>query len=117
MAEPTPVGRVMRHDDERWAAIGEPLPAFRHAPPTPSLPLAPWVLPTELGPRAFDVVVVGELAHQLLARCEADDPAVTQLVEQTLLFHPVDEARAWLAAVEVWLGRRLDPDRPWPTPA
>ncbi|MEM9714574.1 MAG: hypothetical protein AAGA17_20295, partial [Actinomycetota bacterium] len=75
-----------------------------------------WVLPAELGPQAFDVVVVGELAHQLLGRCEPDDVAVQQLAQQTALFHPVDEARAWMATVEVWIGRRLDPAQPWPEP-
>lgn len=106
----------MRHDGERWAPIGEPLPAFEHAPPMPDLPLAPWVLPADPAPRVGDVVVVGELAHQLLTRCPPDDVAVTQLVEQTLLFHPAEDAAAWLAQVEVWLGRRLDPDREWPLP-
>ncbi|MEO1060863.1 MAG: hypothetical protein AAFZ07_05550 [Actinomycetota bacterium] len=117
MAEPEPVGRLLRHDGERWSTVGEPLPPFEHAPPTPTLQFAPWVLPRELEPAAFDVVVVGELAHQLLGPCADDDPAVTQLVEQTLLFHPADEVAAWLAGVEVWIGRRLDPDRPWPTPS
>ncbi|MEM9713885.1 MAG: hypothetical protein AAGA17_16825, partial [Actinomycetota bacterium] len=88
MPERRPVGRLLRHDGDRWAPLGEPLPAFDHAPPTPTLQLAPWVLPAELGPQAFDVVVVGELAHQLLGRCEPDDVAVQQLAQQTALFHP-----------------------------
>ncbi|MEM8925801.1 MAG: hypothetical protein AAGD35_20040 [Actinomycetota bacterium] len=110
------VGRLLRATgDDGWAPVGEPLPPFDHAPPAPSLALAPWVLPATLEPRAFDVVVVGELAHQLLGRCDPDDEAVIRLFEQTALLHGPEAAAAWLAEVEVWLGRRLD-RTPWPRP-
>ncbi|MEL7157256.1 MAG: hypothetical protein AAFN30_11720 [Actinomycetota bacterium] len=108
-------GRLFRHDGRQWRVVGDRLPPFPHAPPTPQRPIAPWVLPREPAPRARDVVVVGELAHQLLERCPEHDPAYEQLVQQTLLFNEPDAARAWLASVEVWFGRRLDPSRPWPT--
>lgn len=103
-----PVGRLLRHDGERWSPVGEPLPPFDHAPPDPTLAVAPWVLPRFLGARADDVVVVGELAHRLLVRCEADDPLVAELAEQTMVFRSPAETMAWLAEVEVWVGRRLD---------
>lgn len=106
----------MRHDGQRWVPVGDPLPAFAHAPPSPELALAPWVLPADPAPRSGDVVVVAEISHQLLAPCPPDDVAVTRLVEQTLLFHPPEAAAVWLAGVEVWLGRRLEPGRAWPLP-
>ena len=74
------------------------------------------MLPRSLGPRPYDVVVIGELAHQLMARCADDDPAVEGLVAQTLLFHDPEETAAWLSEVEVWIGRRLGPQSPWPEP-
>ncbi len=110
------VGRLFRHDGSRWLPVGEPLPPFQHAPPSPQQPIAPWVLPGDLEPRAFDVVVVGELSHQLLERCGEDDIAYQQLVQQTLLFAEPADAWAWLASIEVWFGRKLSPDRDWPTP-
>jgi hypothetical protein len=120
-ADPTgpgaePVGRVLRWDGTTWQPLGEPLPAFEHAPPMPQLPFAPWVLPRELACRAFDVVVVGELAHQLMAQCAPDDEAVETLLDQTMLFLEPDEAMRWLVQVEVWIGRKLDQSRPWPAP-
>ena len=110
------VGRLLRHDGCRWEPVGEPLPPFRHAPPAPTAIVAPWVLPRELGPRANDVVVIGELAHQLVVRCLEDDPAFIALVQQTMLFHEPAAVAAWLAEIEVWMGRRLDQGRPWPLP-
>jgi hypothetical protein len=110
------VGRVLRYQDGEWRPIGEPLPAFEHAPPTPQLLLAPWVLPRDLEVEALDVVVVGELAHQLVGRCTPDDPAVQQLAQQTMLFHGAEAAATWLSQVEVWMGHRRDPGRPWLTP-
>jgi hypothetical protein len=114
--EAAPAGRLLRYDGERWRPVGDPLPAFEHAPPTPQLPFAPWVLPRALAPRAFDVVVVGETAHQLLARCADDDVAVESLAAQSMLFYEPHEVMRWLTGIEVWLGRRLEPDRPWPPP-
>lgn len=104
----------MRHGENGWAPVGEQLPPFPHAPPRPQVPIAPWVLPRDLEPASFDVVVVGELAHQLITRCEGDDPIVMELAEQTAVLHGVEATRAWLAEVEVWLGHRLEPGRPWP---
>ena len=109
------VGRLLRYDDGRWAPVGEPLPPFAHAPPDPRLPVAPWVLPRDLAAREADVLVVGELAHQLLVRCQRDDPLYLELAEQTMLLRDHDETMAWLAQIELWVGRRLDPDQPWPT--
>lgn len=100
----------------RWQPVGDPLPPFAHAPPDPNLLVAPWVLPREPAPRSGDVVAVGEVAHALLARCERDDPVYTELAEQTLMFHPLDEVRAWLDTIEVWIGRRLPSGTPWPEP-
>jgi hypothetical protein len=111
-----PVGRVMRWDGARWTPVGEPLPAFEHAPPMPQLPFAPWVLPRDLHPQAFDVVVVGELAHQLMAQCAPDDDAVVALADQAMLFLEPEDVMRWMMQVEVWLGRKLDPSRPWPAP-
>ncbi len=113
---PSPVGRLFRFDDGRWGAVGEPLPPFAHAPPDPSLFVAPWVLPGDLGTREGDVLTVGELAHVLMVRCERDDPLYLELAEQTLLFRGREETMAWLEEIELWVGRRLDPDRPWPEP-
>lgn len=112
----TEVGRLFRHDGERWLPIDEPLPGFSHAPPTPQQIFAPWVLPRALTPRAGDVITWGEYAHQLLAQCGPDDPAVEQLAQQTLLWHEPAEAAAWLQEIEVWLGRLLESGRDWPLP-
>lgn len=112
----TPVGRLFRHDGGHWLPVGEPLPPFQHAPPSPQLAIAPWVLPRDPAPRPFDVVVVGELCHQLLDRAGEEDPAYLQLIDQTLLFADAADAWAWLGSIEVWFGRRLSPDRAWPTP-
>lgn len=111
----TTVGRLLRFDGARWQPVGEPLPAFAHAPPNPSLLVAPWVLPREPSPREADVVVVGELAHQLLVRCRRDDPLYLELAEQTMILRSHDETMAWLAEIELWVGRRLESGRPWPT--
>ena len=110
------VGRLMRWDGQRWATIGDPLPAFEHAPPTPTLPFAPWVLPIELGAAAYDVVVVGEIAHQLMIRCAEDDEVFEQLANQSMMFFELHEVMRWLTEVEVWMGRRLDPAQPWSPP-
>lgn len=109
-------GRLFRHLDGRWTPIGDPLPAFAHAPPAPAQPFAPWVLPRDPAPLPYDVVVIGEYAQQLLAPCDADDPAVVSLAEHTSMLHGVEAATTWLAGVTVWLGRLLEPDREWPTP-
>ncbi len=106
----------MRWQPQGWEPVGDPLPPFAHAPPAPQLLLAPWVLPRDLAPRAYDVLVVGELAHQLLTKCERDDPLYIELAEQTMLFNEREQAMAWLAEIEVWVGRRLDPGREWPQP-
>lgn len=106
----------MRWGDLGWEPVGEPLPPFAHAPPAPELLVAPWVLPKDLQPRTYDILVVGELAHQLVHRCESDDPLYIELAEQTMLFNEQDQTMAWLAQIEVWVGRRLDQTRPWPTP-
>lgn len=108
------IARLMRFDDGRWTPVGDPLPPFQHAPPDQNLVVAPWVLPCELAAITGDVLVVGEVAHQLLTRCARDDPVYVELAEQTMLFHSYDDTMAWLALVEVWVGRRLEPGRPWP---
>ena len=108
-------GRLLRFDGERWEPLGEPLPPFAHAPPDPMLLVAPWVLPRDLEAREADVLVIGELAHQLLVRCQRDDPLYLELAQQTMLLRDHEETMAWLAQIELWVGRRLDPDRPWPT--
>lgn len=110
------VGRLMRFRDGGWHPFGEPLPPFAHAPPAPQLLLAPWVLPNDPSPQQYDVIVVGELAHQLLTRCEPDDPIYLELAQQTMLFAEHDDVMAWLETVEVWVGKRLDPGTDWPTP-
>jgi hypothetical protein len=109
------VARLMRFSGKRWEPVGDPLPPFAHAPPDPNLMMAPWVLPIELGTEPGDVLVVGEIAHQLMVRCERDDPVYVELAEQTMLFRDHDETMAWLALIEVWIGRRLEPGLPWPT--
>lgn len=106
----------MRWQAPVWTPIGEPLPPFPHAPPAPQLLLAPWVLPREPAPQAYDVLIIGELAHQLLTRCEPDDPIYLELAEQTMIFNGREQTLAWLAEVEVWIGRRLASGRDWPTP-
>ncbi|MEM7326522.1 MAG: hypothetical protein AAF531_25780 [Actinomycetota bacterium] len=111
-----PVGRLMRWGDSGWSPVGEPLPPFAHAPPAPQLLLAPWVLPQDPPPRAYDILVIGELAHQLVTRCERDDPIYAELAEQTMLLNGREATLAWLAEIEVWIGRRLDPGRDWPAP-
>lgn len=113
---PATVGRLLRFSDGRWNPLGEPLPPFAHAPPDPSLYVAPWVLPGDLGTREGDVLVIGELAHVLMVRCERDDPLYLELAEQTMLFRGHEETMAWLEQIELWVGRRLDPDRSWPEP-
>lgn len=110
------VGRLLRWDGQHWGTVGDPLPAFEHAPPTPQLPFAPWVLPIELGAAAYDVVVVGEIAHQLMIRCAEDDEVFEQLANQAMLFFEMHEVMRWLTEVEVWMGRRLDPTQPWSPP-
>lgn len=110
------VGRVFRHDGTAWQPIDEPLAAYGHAPPAPQLAYAPWVLPASIEARVGDVVTWGEHAHRLLARCGPDDPAVEHLAAQTMLWHELDEAVAWLNQVEVWMGQLLDGGRPWPLP-
>lgn len=112
---PASVGRLMRFEEGRWRPVGEPLPPFDHAPPNPGLVLAPWVLPRTPAPRGADVVVVGELAHQLVARCEPDDPLYVELAHQTMILRSYEETLAWLDEIELWIGRRLEPRRPWPT--
>ncbi|MEM9565834.1 MAG: hypothetical protein AAGA93_24650 [Actinomycetota bacterium] len=114
--EAAPVGRVMRFDGDRWVPVGEPLPPFAHAPPNPSLYVAPWVLPGDLGTEVGDVLVIGELAHVLMVRCERDDPLYLELAEQTMLMRSYEDTMAWLEQIELWVGRRLEPDRPWPVP-
>jgi len=112
----TPVGRLFRHDETGWLPVGEPLPPFAHAPPAPQLLLAPWVLPKELAPRTYDVIVIGELAHQLLTRCEPDDPIYLELAQQTMMFAEQEDVMDWLAQIEVWVGKRLEPGSDWPLP-
>lgn len=112
----SPVGRLLRFTDGRWLPVGEPLPPFDHAPPNPTLYLAPWVLPKDLEPGAGDVLAIGELAHVLMVRCESDDPLYLELAEQTLLFRGHEETMAWLEQIEVWVGRRLEPGETWPEP-
>jgi len=114
--EPAPVGRLLRHDGSGWQPVGEPLPPFEFAPPNPQLPFAPWVLPRELQPQPFDVVVVGEIAHQLMARCAEDDEVVEELATAAMIFHEPHEVMRWMTEIEVWLGRRLDPELPWSLP-
>jgi hypothetical protein len=110
------VGRLLRHGETGWMPVGEPLPPFGHAPPAPQLLLAPWVLPKDLEPRAYDVIVVGELAHQLLTQCQPDDPIYVELAQQTMMFAEQAHVVEWLAQIEVWVGRRLDPGAEWPLP-
>lgn len=114
-ADPTPVARLMRFVDGAWRPVGDPLPPFEHAPPDPTLVVAPWVLPREPPAEPGDVLTIAEVAHQLLARCERDDPVYIELAEQTMLFRSYDDTMAWLSEVEVWIGRRLVPGLPWPT--
>ncbi len=110
-----PVARLMRFVDGAWRPIGDPLPPFSHAPPDPGLIVAPWVVPAEPAPQGADVIVIGELAHQLMTRCERDDPLYAELAEQTMIFRSYEETVAWLDEIELWVGRRLEPGRPWPT--
>jgi hypothetical protein len=99
-----------------WLPVGDPLPPFAHAPPALGVEIAPWVVPRELGARSRDVLILGEQGHQLLTPCPPDDGAYQQLYEQASLFHGPQEAQRWLAAIEVWIGRRLASDERWPTP-
>ena len=105
----------MRFADGVWGPIGDPLPPFSHAPPDPGLMVAPWVLPRNPAPCGGDVLVIGELAHQLVSRCDRADPFYVELAEQTMLFRSYEETVAWLDDIEMWIGRRLQPGRPWPT--
>jgi len=109
-------GRLFRFTDDGWQPFGDPLPPFAHAPPDPGRPLAPWVLPRELDPQQWDVVVVDEQVHQLMVPLGADDDAVQALWHQTTALHTAAEAREWFAQITVWLGRRVEPGRPWPEP-
>ena len=109
-------GRLFRHDGTTWMPIDEPLDGYAHAPPTPQLPLASWVIPRSIGARVGDVVAWAEHAHRLLAPCPPDDAAVDALWQQVSLWMEPDDARAWMAGVEVWLGMRIESGREWPTP-
>jgi hypothetical protein len=101
-------GRAGSTSASRWQAVGDPLPSFAHAPPRPNEPFAAWILPRSLEPRTGDVVVVGEVAHRLLAPCPPDDPAYDEVLTQTSALYSAPEVAQWLAMVEVWLGFRLD---------
>lgn len=111
-----PFGRILRFDGERWAPLGAPLPELRHLPAAPGRPFAPWVIPRALAVQAGDIVAIHEQAHQLLAALGPDDPAVSQVIRQSQVLMGDDELRQWLATIELWLGRRLDGERPWPKP-
>ncbi len=52
----------------------------------------------------------------LMVRCQTDDPLYTELVEQTMWFMDLDDTMAWLAGIELWVGRRLEPEARWPEP-
>lgn len=78
--------------------------------------MAPWILPRTLAPEVGDVVVVGELAHRLLAPMAADDEEVIELFQQTAMLYGTDEASAWFNQIEVWLGYSLDPNGEWAPP-
>lgn len=107
MSDRRPVARLMREIDGRLEPVGDPLPPFDHAPPSPNREMAPWILPRELATRPGDLVVIGEVAHRMLAPMPPDDPAVQDLWDQTALLHGVEATRAWFAEVEVWLGMKL----------
>jgi len=110
------IGRVFRYVENRWQPISEPLPPFTHAAPDPSRSVAPWVLPREVGVQPGDVVAWHEVAFRLLARCAEDSVEVRTLATQTLALHDAADVQQWLREVEVWLGMRIDPARPWPEP-
>ena len=112
---PSPMARLLRHDGSLWQPVGDPLPPFAHIPPDPDRLLAPWAVPREPAPEAGDVLSLGDHAHQLMVRCDADDPLYVELARQTMVLHSYEETAAWLSEIEVWIGRRLDPGRPWPT--
>lgn len=79
-------------------------------------PIAAWVLPIAVEARIGDVVVWQEVAHQLIGHCGPDSPEVHTLAAQTMALHGADETSAWLAVVDVWVGRRLKPEQDWPMP-
>ena len=105
----------MRFEDGDWRAVGDPLPSFAHLPPDPDRLLAPWALPRVPAPKAGDVLAFGRHAHQLMVRCEPDDPLYLELAGQTMVLHSEEQTIAWLNEIELWIGRRLDPGTPWPT--
>ena len=112
---PPAMARLMRHDGAVWQQVGEPMPPLAHIPPDPARLLAPWAVPCDPAPEAGDVLSLGDHAHQLMVRCDADDPLYVELERQTMVLHSSEETAAWLSEIEVWIGRRLEPGRPWPT--
>ena len=102
-------GRVFRHVDGRWDAIGDPLPAWGHAPPRPGQAMAVWILPKDQGSEPGDIVAFAEVGHRLVARLPADDAAWGDVVEQALATAHPEYVREWVAGIELWLGMRLDP--------
>jgi len=102
--------------DGHWRPVGDPLPAFAHAPPDPRRVLAPWVLPHELQPAAGDIIAWAEQAFRLLTRLEADDEAVQTLWRQTTALHSHEDTQRWFATIEVWMAHRLSDGTTWPDP-
>lgn len=96
--------------------MDEPLPGFDHAPPTPQLPFANWIVPRSSRVQMGDVIVWGEHAHQLLSPLPPGDDGFTAVVEQGQIWMERAQLAQWIADIEVWLGHRLTAGRPWPEP-
>ena len=100
-------GRVFRRIDDRWTAIGDPLPVWDHVPPRPNQPINVWVLPKGEGYEPGDVVAFGETGHRLLSLVPPDDVAWENVIDSALAVHPPQHVRTWAASIDLWLGMRL----------
>jgi len=100
-------GRVFRQLNDRWEAVGEPLPVWDHVPPRPNQPVNVWVLPKGQGYQARDVIAFAETGHRLLSLVPADDVAWESVIDSALAMHSPTHVREWVGQIDLWLAMRL----------